>query len=244
MTMRRAFLTATAFCLSAGVAQAQSAEDFYRGKQVSLIVSSEPGGGYDATARITARHLPKHLPGSPTIVVQNMPGAGGIRAPNYVYTVSPKDGSVFALMQNTIPFEPLVGNKAATFDATKLLWLARRMSSRGYSPSGTLAVKTLDDLLKTEIRRCACGFLRRPPIIRAAHRSARRKAAHGAGISEFECLTASDGARGSGFVPEFLQFHDAVPPHMAEGRQDPHPRAMGTLQGGWLLAMCPFCRKS
>lgn len=131
---------------------AQSVEEFYRGRSVTLIVSSEPGGGYDATARIVARHMPKHLAGAPNIVVQNMPGAGGIRAPNFVYSVSPKDGSVFALMQNTIPFEPLVGNKAATFDATKLLWLGSPNVEQGVLMVWhTAPVKTLEDLLKTEI---------------------------------------------------------------------------------------------
>ena len=81
--------TATALgllCLATS-AHAQTVEEFYKGRNVTLIVSSEPGGGYDATARIVARHLPKHLAGAPTIVVQNMPGAGGIRAPNFVYKI-------------------------------------------------------------------------------------------------------------------------------------------------------------
>lgn len=148
----RALLSVSALSIAVASAHAQSAEDFYRGKQVSLIVSSEPGGGYDATARITARYLPKHLPGSPTIVVQNMPGAGGIRAPNYVYTVSPKDGSVFALMQNTIPFEPLVGNKAATFDATKLIWLGSPNVETGVLQVWhTTGVKSLDELKTREM---------------------------------------------------------------------------------------------
>ncbi len=133
-------------------ANAQSPEEFYRGKTVSLIVSSEPGGGYDATARITAKTLPKYIPGNPNVVVRNMPGAGGIRAPNYVYSIAEKDGTVIALMQNTIPFEPIVGNKAATFDPTKLLWLGSPNVETGVllvMPSA--GVKSLEELKSKEI---------------------------------------------------------------------------------------------
>ncbi len=131
---------------------AQTPEEFYKGKTVSLIVSSAPGGGYDATARITARTLQKHLPGQPNVVVQNMPGAGGIRAPNYVYAIAPKDGSVLTLMQNTIPFEPLFGNKAATFDATKLLWLGSPNVETGiFMVWNQAGIKTFEDLQKKEI---------------------------------------------------------------------------------------------
>lgn len=150
--MRKAILCAATLCLSSSAILAQTAEEFYRGRTMTLIVSSEPGGGYDATARITARHLPRHLPGAPNVVVQNMPGAGGIRAPNFVYNVSEKDGSVFALMQNTIPFEPMIGNKAATFDPLKLLWLGSPNSETGVLTVWHAApVKTLDDLKSTEI---------------------------------------------------------------------------------------------
>lgn len=148
----KGFLCAAVLCLSASHTMAQGVEDFYRGRTMTLIVSSEAGGGYDATARITARHLPKYMPGAPHVVVQNMPGAGGIRAPNFVYNVSEKDGTVFALMQNTIPFEPMIGNKAATFDPLKLLWLG----SPNYE-TGVLVVwraaraRTLADLRNIEI---------------------------------------------------------------------------------------------
>jgi len=133
-------------------AQAQTPEDFYKGRQISLIVSSEPGGGYDATARLVARHMPKYLPAGASVVVKNMPGAGGILAPNFVYARGERDGSLFALMQNTIPFEPLIGNKQATFDPLKLLWLG----SPNYE-TGVLMVwhqakpRSIADLRTTEI---------------------------------------------------------------------------------------------
>src|SRR5262245_9433086 len=78
-------------------ARAQSVADFYRGKTVTLIVGYSTGGGYDTYARILARHIGRHLPGQPAVVVQNMPGAGSLRAANYLFNVAPKDGSVIGM---------------------------------------------------------------------------------------------------------------------------------------------------
>jgi tripartite-type tricarboxylate transporter receptor subunit TctC len=96
------------------------------------VVASSPGGGFDTFTRLIARHLPKHLPGHPAVVVQNMPGAGGVRAANFLYSVAPRDGTTIALFQNTVPLEPLYGNKQATFEATRFEWLG--------SPSEEFAV--------------------------------------------------------------------------------------------------------
>ena len=111
------------FGLSAAPALAQSVEDFYRGKTVSLVVSSSTGGGYDTLARMISRYLPKHLPASPNVVVRNMPGAGGIVATNHLYSIAPKDGSTIGAVQNNTPFEPLYGTKQANYDANKFNWL-------------------------------------------------------------------------------------------------------------------------
>src|SRR5215471_17126745 len=75
-----------------------SVEDFYRGKQINLIVGYGPGGGYDKAARLLARYLPRFLPGNPAVVVQNMPGAGSLRAANYLYSVAPRDGTTIGLV--------------------------------------------------------------------------------------------------------------------------------------------------
>ncbi|MGE3246744.1 MAG: Bug family tripartite tricarboxylate transporter substrate binding protein [Beijerinckiaceae bacterium] len=104
-------------------AAAQSPAEFYKGKTVTIIVSSAPGGGYDRIARLVGAHLGKHVPGNPKMVVKNMPGAGGIIAPNFIYAKGDRDGTVIGLMQNTIPFEPLAGNKKATFKPTEFGWL-------------------------------------------------------------------------------------------------------------------------
>src|SRR5215218_7752465 len=76
-------------------AAAQPAADFYRGKTLTLIVGYSVGGGYDTYARVLARHMAKHIPGNPSIIVQNMPGAGSLKAANFLYTIAPKDGTTF-----------------------------------------------------------------------------------------------------------------------------------------------------
>src|SRR6185437_8640225 len=83
------------FALSA--ARADEAADFYRGRQVTLYVGFGPGGGYDVYARLLARHIGKYIPGNPNVVVQNLPGAGSLRAANYIFSVAPKDGTAFGL---------------------------------------------------------------------------------------------------------------------------------------------------
>jgi tripartite-type tricarboxylate transporter receptor subunit TctC len=104
-------------------AQAQSIADFYKGKTVTIVVSTSTGGGYDAMARAIARHIGKHLPGNPTFVIRNMPGAGGITAVNWLFNAAEKDGTVLGLVQNGTPLEPLFGTKEARYDATKFNWL-------------------------------------------------------------------------------------------------------------------------
>jgi tripartite-type tricarboxylate transporter receptor subunit TctC len=109
--------------LTASPAAAQSVADFYKGKTVTLIVSSAPGGGYDALSRTVAPHLSRHIPGNPNVVVRNMSGAGGIVAVNHLFNVAAKDGTVIANVQNNTPFEPLFGTKEALYDPLKFNWL-------------------------------------------------------------------------------------------------------------------------
>lgn len=106
-----------------GGALADPVADFYKGKTVSIIVSSPAGGGYDTLARTVARHLPQHIPGNPSIVVQNMPGAGGIVATNHVYANAARDGTVIGAPNNNVPFEPLFGTPQVKFDPKRLQWL-------------------------------------------------------------------------------------------------------------------------
>lgn len=117
------FVAALAAVGSHAHAQAQTPADFFRGKTITIIVSSAPGGGYDRITRLVGAHLGKHVPGNPKTVVKNMPGAGGIVAPNFLYAKGDRDGTMIGLMQNTIPFEPLAGNARATFKPTEFGWL-------------------------------------------------------------------------------------------------------------------------
>ena len=106
------------------LAQAQNPADFYRGKSVDVMIGYSVGGGYDVYARMLARHMGKHIPGNPTLVPQNMPGAGTLKVANYIYNVAPKDGTVFATFARGIPMEKLLGRTVGVqFDATKFTWV-------------------------------------------------------------------------------------------------------------------------
>lgn len=107
----------------AGPATAQGAGDFYKGRQVSIIVGFPPGGGYDVYARVLARHIGRHIPGSPTIVVQNMPGAGSLNLANHIYSVAPKDGTVLGSVESGAPFEYFYDGKGVRFDPLKFAWI-------------------------------------------------------------------------------------------------------------------------
>src|SRR5437588_9239299 len=112
-------LCALVFCVP-NAARAQPAAEFYKTRMLTLAVSDAAGGGYDIMARAVAKYLGNHLPGNPRIVVQNMPGAGGIVAMNYLYTTAPKDGSVIGAVHNNTPFEPPLGTPQATYDPGRL----------------------------------------------------------------------------------------------------------------------------
>jgi len=104
-------------------AQADEVADFYKGKQINVVVGSGAGGGYDVYTRLLARHMPRYVPGHPTMVVQNMPGAGSLRAANFVANAAPKDGTALLVMGAPTALEPLFGSNDAKFDALKLAWL-------------------------------------------------------------------------------------------------------------------------
>ena len=140
-----------AICVLPASANAQSVSDFYRSKTVSMVVSTSTGGGYDTLTRAIARHIGRHIPGNPTVVVRNMPGAGGITAMNWFYNSAEKDGTILGLVGNGMPLEPLFGTKAARYDATKFNWLG----TPSYEVSmvllwHTVPVNTIEDLRTRE----------------------------------------------------------------------------------------------
>jgi len=103
--------------------RADSVADFYRGRNVTLIIGYSVGGGYDAYGRVLARHLGKHIPGHPSIVAQNMPGAGSLRSANFLYNVAPKDGTAIGHFSRGLAMEPLIGTSSTQFDARRFAWL-------------------------------------------------------------------------------------------------------------------------
>jgi tripartite-type tricarboxylate transporter receptor subunit TctC len=103
--------------------RAEPIEDFYKGQTVSLIVGGSAGGGYDTLGRSIARYIGRHIPGKPSVVVQDMPGAGGSVAMDYLFNSAERDGTVIALVENGPPLAPLFGVKQARYDATKFNWL-------------------------------------------------------------------------------------------------------------------------
>jgi tripartite-type tricarboxylate transporter receptor subunit TctC len=134
------------------VAQAQSVADFYKGKTINIVVGSDVGGGYDLTARTVARHLARHIPGQPTIIVQNRPGAGSITASNYVYEIAPKDGTVIGAVQRPIPFQVLFGDTGVRFDVRRMHWIGSTTNEVGVVVAWhTAPHKTFDDVYKKEM---------------------------------------------------------------------------------------------
>ena len=149
-------LTAVSLLATSTVALAQSSDsiaEFYKKNNViRLLISSEPGGGNDGYARLLAKHMGRFIPGNPTFVVQNMPGASGIVAANYLYNVARKDGTAMGSVQRQVPYTQLLGEAGPQFETAKFNWLG------SLAPEGAVCVasvkspvKTLDELRKTEL---------------------------------------------------------------------------------------------
>jgi tripartite-type tricarboxylate transporter receptor subunit TctC len=144
--MLAALLAATA------PAKAETAAEFYKGKTVSLIAGFPPGGGYDTYVRVLARHYGRFLPGQPTVVASNMPGAGSLTAANNIYAKYAPDGLALAMFASSAAMEPLIGNKAALFDPTKFSWIGSMSQDVAYCgvwdhPGGAT---TFDEMLTKE----------------------------------------------------------------------------------------------
>jgi tripartite-type tricarboxylate transporter receptor subunit TctC len=118
-----AVLCALTLGVPAASANAQSVEQFYKGRQMTMIVGTSPGGINDISARFVARYLGRYIPGNPSIVVQNQPGAGGITSANRLYNVVERDGSVIAKLERAVPLLAIQGDPNVHFDPQKLIWL-------------------------------------------------------------------------------------------------------------------------
>lgn len=132
---------------------AASVEDFYKDKLLTILVGFQAGGGYDATTRLLAKHFSEHMPGHPTVIVQNMPGAGSMKVAINLYQVAPKDGSVLGVFASSTALEPLFGNKQATYDPRKYEWIGsmhRDIASCGVWKGAGQNVRSLPDLIKAK----------------------------------------------------------------------------------------------
>jgi tripartite-type tricarboxylate transporter receptor subunit TctC len=132
-------------------AAAANEADFYKGKTVSIVVGHEPGTGFDIYARVLAPHLSRNMPGQPNVIVQNMVGASGITATNWLANVAPKDGTVMATFVHTTAFEPIFGNTKAQYDPAKLSWIGNMEESAGMcGVTKASGIGSFDDLLARE----------------------------------------------------------------------------------------------
>jgi tripartite-type tricarboxylate transporter receptor subunit TctC len=136
--------------LAPGPAWSQSVANFFKGKDLQILVGYSAGGGYDIYARTVARYLGKYIPGNPTIIVQNMPGADGLKLANYVYVQAPKDGTVIALTNRNLAVAPMLGlvdSESMAYDPQKLYWIANLNSEVSVAVFRSDAgVASVDDL--------------------------------------------------------------------------------------------------
>ena len=148
----RAAMMAALVAVAAAGARADAVDDFYRGKPITFISASGPGGGNDLYARIVAQHLPDHVPTGQLVVVQSMPGASGIRGAQYIYNVAPRDGLTIGMVQNNLPFIPLFSGQKEQFDPTKFNWLGSPSQETAFLLIWhTVPVDTLDDAKRREL---------------------------------------------------------------------------------------------
>lgn len=132
-------------------AAAQSVEEFYQKRQITLVISTSTGGGYDAYGRTFARSFARHMPTNPTIIVQNMPGAGGLRATNYLYGKAVKDGTVIAHIHSAMMTAPLLGIEQANFDPRQFSFIGNITREQQFCVSwGSAPIKTFDQVLAKE----------------------------------------------------------------------------------------------
>ncbi len=147
-----AFLAVLHLSLAAGGARADAVADFYRGKIIEIDVGTGVGGGYDANARLVARHLGRFVPGNPTIIVKNIAGGGGLNAANILYNVSRRDGTIIGTFSNSMITEPLLGAGQAKFDPAKFIWLGSASREDGICvAAASSSVRSWSDLLQKEL---------------------------------------------------------------------------------------------
>jgi tripartite-type tricarboxylate transporter receptor subunit TctC len=152
-------------CLATGLlaaaatpAAADAVSDFYKGKTMTLVVSTGAGGTYDTVARTIAKYIPKHIPGEPVVIIKYMPGAGHVLATNFMYNQAPKDGTHIATIGNAIPLHQILDGKGVRYDARKFNWLGTtgisNLMTVAWAASG---IKSMDDAMKKEVTAGSTG---------------------------------------------------------------------------------------
>ena len=128
------------------------ADDFYKDKTITIVISTGVGGNDDLITKGLVRHMPDHIPGHPNIIAQNMPGAGNVLATNFLYTIAPKDGTTIGVVNKGIPLHQVLDGRGVRYDAAKFNWLGSAASKNGvvitWSTSG---IVTVDDVIKREV---------------------------------------------------------------------------------------------
>jgi tripartite-type tricarboxylate transporter receptor subunit TctC len=133
-------------------AAADSVADFYAGKTITVLVASSPGGGYDGESRVVARHIGRHIPGNPTVIIQNMPGARGLGAANYLFNVAPKDGTFLGLIEREHLIDAYLMPDGIRYDERKFNWIGSIGAEQGIAFAWhTAPQSTVDDVRKTEL---------------------------------------------------------------------------------------------
>ncbi len=151
-TWVRGLATAVLALAPISIGYAQSPAEFFKGKTVDLYIGYSVGGGYDVYARLLARHMGKHIPGNPVVTPKNMEGAGSLRLANWLYNVAPKDGTAFGIIGRGTGFDPLLGVKAAQFEATKYNWIGSANDEVSVCVAWhKTGIKTIDEVTKKEL---------------------------------------------------------------------------------------------
>lgn len=159
------WLAASLAWTTAGSAQGQSAEDFFKSAQLTMYVGSGAGGGYDTLARLVARHMSRYLPGQPAFVVKNIPAASGVQSANVLFNSAPKDGSAILAATNASLILPLYGSPVAQYDPRKFEWIGSVFKQQAICVSWhNVPVKTLEDATRREITMGATGVSGGPGV--------------------------------------------------------------------------------
>jgi len=150
--LQKAFVLGVLAGTVLSIQSAARAEDYYKGKTITIVVGFGPGGGYDLTARLLARHLGRHVPGNPSVIVSNMPGASGVKSVNYLYAIAPRDGTVLGTFHSAAPFYEVTRMPGVQYRSAELSWIGNvSRSANAVAVWHGTGVRTLDDAKKKTV---------------------------------------------------------------------------------------------